>query len=45
MAGTAVMRKFPVLMTLWENQVQAMGPKAADEEVLQEEAVTKDVLG
>ena len=42
MVGTAVMQQLPVPIR-WANQVQATGDKDAAEEVVQEEAVTKDM--
>ena len=45
MAGMAVTLQPPVLMTLRENQVQETGPEDAEEEVIQEEAVTNDLVG
>ena len=45
MAGMAVTLQSPVLMTLQENQVQETGPKDTEEEVINEEAVTNDLVG
>ena len=43
MAETAVTQQPPVIRTLRENQVQATGAEDASDEIVPEEAVTKDV--
>ena len=45
MKGTAVMQQSLVILTLRANQVQETGAKDANGEVVQEEAVTKDITG
>ena len=45
MKGTAVMQQSLVILTLRANQVQETGAKDATWEVVQEEAVTKDITG
>ena len=45
MEGTEVTQQSPMLLKLQANQVQSTGSEDAAKEVIQEEAVTKDMMG